>query len=64
MAHSDEQPVHSTVLRFSVLDFVFNGPVESPAGVVFSQSQPDAPVLPQGELHEEPQSTKSTADRV
>jgi hypothetical protein len=36
MAHSDEQLTRTTVLRFDSLDFVFDGPVESPVGSVFS----------------------------
>jgi hypothetical protein len=47
MAHSDKQSVRTTMLRFGSLNFVFDGPVESPNGVVFSWSQPDVPVLPQ-----------------
>jgi hypothetical protein len=46
MAHSDEQSLRTTVLRFGSLDFVFDGPVKSPAGAVFSRSQPDALVSP------------------
>jgi hypothetical protein len=64
MAHSDKQPVHNTMLCFGSLDFVFDGPVESPAGAMFSRSAPDVPVLPQGQTLEESRSTKSTADRV
>jgi hypothetical protein len=54
MAHFDEQPVRTTVLRFGLLDFVFNGLVESTARAVFSRSQLDAPVSPQDQPPEEP----------
>jgi hypothetical protein len=64
MAHSDEQPVRGTMLHFGSLNFIFDDPVDSPTGAVFSRSRPDALVLPQGQLHEESQSTKSTADWV
>jgi hypothetical protein len=56
--------VCGTVLCFGSLDFVFDGPVESPAGAVLSLFQPDAPVPPQVYQPEEPRSTKSAADRV
>jgi hypothetical protein len=64
MARSDEQLMRTTVLRFGSLDFIFDSPVESPTGVVFSRSQPDAPALPQGQLPEESRAAKSAADRV
>jgi hypothetical protein len=47
MAHSDEQPMHTTVLRFVSMDFVIDGPVVSPARAVFSQSQRNTPAPPQ-----------------
>jgi hypothetical protein len=46
MDHSDEQTVRTTMLHFGSLDFIFNGPVESPVGAVFSLSQPDTPAPP------------------
>jgi hypothetical protein len=58
MAHSDELPVRATVLCFGSLDFVFDGPVESHAGVVFSRTQPDTLAPPQGQ----PRTAKSAAD--
>jgi hypothetical protein len=64
MAHSDEQLVRDTVLHFVSLDFIFDGPFESPAITAFSCSQPDAPVLPQVQRPKEPWSTKSVTDRV
>jgi hypothetical protein len=64
MVHADERPERTTMLRFGSLDFVFDGPVESPAGAVFSRSQPDAPAPPQDQPHEEPQVVKSATDRV
>jgi hypothetical protein len=36
MAHSDEQPTHTTVLCYGSLDFIFDGPIESLVGAVFS----------------------------
>jgi hypothetical protein len=54
MAHADEWLERTTMLLFGSLDFVFDGPVESPAGAVFSWSQPDVPVPPQDQPHEEP----------
>jgi hypothetical protein len=39
-------------------------PVESPAGAVFSRSQPDAPEPPQDQPPEEPQVVKSATGRV
>jgi hypothetical protein len=38
MTHSNEQSVRDTMLCFGSLDFVFNGPLESLAWVVFSRS--------------------------
>jgi hypothetical protein len=64
MAHSDEQPMRATVLRFGSLDFAFDVLVESPAGVVFSRFQPEASASPQGQPPEEPRSAKSVADQV
>jgi hypothetical protein len=64
MAHSDKQSVRTTMLRFGSLNFVFDGPVESPNGVVFSWSQPDVPVLPQDQPPEEQWAVKSATDRV
>jgi hypothetical protein len=46
MYHPDEQPTRTTTLCFGSLDFVFDGPVESPAEAVFSRSQPDMPAPP------------------
>jgi hypothetical protein len=50
MAHFDEQLMRTIVLRFGSLDFAFDGPVESPIGIVFSQSQPDA-LVPGDEVY-------------
>jgi hypothetical protein len=63
MAQSNEQLVPDIVLRFESLDFVFDEPVESLAGVVFTCSQPEAPISPQVEQPREPRSTKSAAMR-
>jgi hypothetical protein len=63
MAHSDEKSVRATVSRFSALHYVFDVPVE-PHGVMFSWSQPDTLVPPEGQPPEEPRSAKSATDRV
>jgi hypothetical protein len=62
MAHPNEQPMHSTVLRFGSLYFAFDGAVESPAGAVSSRSQSDTAAPPQGQPPEEPRAAKSAAD--
>jgi hypothetical protein len=56
--------VPNTVLRFESLDFVFDGLVESPAGAVFTGSQPVAHISPQVEQPGELRSVMSTTDQV
>jgi hypothetical protein len=46
------------------MEFIFDGPLESTVGAVFSQSQPDVPAPPQDQPPEEPQPVKSADDRV
>jgi hypothetical protein len=58
MAHSDEQPMRNIVMCFGSLDFVFDDLIESPAGVMFSQSQPDTPTPPKGQPPEESRAAK------
>jgi hypothetical protein len=64
MAHSDEQLVRATVLHFGSMNFIFDGLVESPNVTLFSRTQVNAPVLPQGQSPEESRSMKSAVDRV
>lgn len=63
-AHSDVQSVPGTVLLFGLLNFVFDGLVESSAGVIFAHSQPDTLVSAQGGKLEEPRYVKSRTNRV